>query len=90
MPKQTHNRDYLVDYLIPVIRRMQAGEDRKEVMKDVATALGVVVGTVHDRCRRLIDLDSIYDFDDLVRAGRIKAHLLNKFPDRNILINREL
>ena len=84
-----HNRDYILDYLAPVIGLINKGINHTEAFKEIANKLEVTKQTVNDRCARGLNL-STQQFVDLVKSGRIKQHVLNKFPDKKDVINAKL
>ena len=84
-----HNRDYILDYLAPVVSLINKGINHTEAFKEIARKLEVTKQTVNDRCARGISL-STQQFVELVKSGRIKQHVLNKFPDRKDVINATL
>jgi len=84
-----HNRDYILDYLIPVIRLMRKKINHTEAFKEIAKKLGVTKQTVNDRCSRGINLNT-KQFVDLVISGGIKQHLVNRFPKRADTLNENL
>jgi|CXWL01.1.fsa_nt_gi predicted DNA-binding protein YlxM (UPF0122 family) len=84
-----HNRDYILDYLIPVISLMRKKINHTEAFKEIANKLHVTKQTVNDRCARGINLNT-QQFVDLVKSGGIKQHLMNKFPERADIINARL
>ncbi len=50
MHNNTHHRDYITDYLIPVINLMKRKFNHTEAFKEVANGLLVTKQTVNDRC----------------------------------------
>jgi hypothetical protein len=89
MSNNNLNRDYIKDYLIPVIHRMYKKTSHTEAFKEVADKLQVTINTVRDRCTRGIDINTS-EFVNLVRTDKIKQHLLIKFPDKADILNRYL
>lgn len=89
MYRNTHDRDYVTDYLIPVISLMKKKINHTEAFKEIANKLRVTKQTVNDRCSRGLGLNT-QQFVDLVKSGRIKDHLLNKFPDKAEILNKNL
>jgi hypothetical protein len=89
MYRNTHDRDYVTDYLIPVISLIRRKINHTEAFKEIANKLRVTKQTVNDRCSRGIDLNT-QQFVDLVNSGRIKEHLLKKFPDKADILNKNL
>jgi len=89
MYTNTHHRDYITDYLIPVINLMKRKVNHTEAFKEVAKDLLVTKQTVNDRCSRGLGINT-QQFVDLVKSGGIKQHLLNKFPDKADILNKNL
>jgi hypothetical protein len=89
MQNNTHDRDYLIDYLIPVIGLMKKNINHTEAFKEIANKLRVTKQTVNDRCSRGLGINT-QQFVYLVKSGLIKEHLLNKFPERADILNKNL
>jgi hypothetical protein len=89
MHNNTHHRDYVTDYLIPVISLMKRKINHTEAFKEIANKLLVTKQTVNYRCSRGIGLNT-QQFVELVKSGHIKEHLLNKFPDKADILNKNL
>jgi predicted DNA-binding protein YlxM (UPF0122 family) len=89
MTRNVFYRDYLLDYLFPVIELIKKDIKHTEAFKEIANKLQVTKQTVNDRCARGLGIRTA-EFVSLVKSGRIKKHLLDKFPDRVNIINQNL
>lgn len=83
------NRDYVTDYLIPVISLMKRKINHTEAFKEIANKLQVTTQTVTDRCSRGLGIKT-HQFVNLVNSGGIKQFLLNKFPEKANILNHNL
>ena len=68
---------------------MKKKVNHTEAFKEVANDLLVTKQTVNDRCSRGLGINTP-QFVDLVKSGGIKQLLLNKFPDKADIINKNL
>lgn len=75
------NRDFLFDYIFPVLKGIKNGQSRVDAVKSVAKKLNVEVTTVSDRCTRKLGIN-INEFDNIVKNGTIREFLIERFPDR--------
>lgn len=89
--KNTHHRDQLSDYILPTVQGILSGNNHTDVFKQIAEKLKLTnPSTCYERCTRNLGFKSIFQFLDKIDSGEIKKYLIQKFPERKSLIEKEL
>ena len=84
-------RNHLADVVIPIIHLINTGVGHTEAINTIAKKQKYSnASTCYEACTRRLGFESIYQFLDMINSGKISGYLINRFPNREDLIKKEL
>jgi len=89
-PMGRRGYEQLTDYLIPVIRLIKSGVKHPDAFRRIAHDLDVSKQTAQAECTVQLSHISTEKFVELIKSGKIKSFLKERFPDRASLIEKEI